>query len=428
VDSENRIAQAAGLGQAIEYRTSGGPDDVGEVSGDTLTMEQAVRWGLERSSKVQQALARTRVAMSEAEQVRLLPNPILSVVFRFPEGGGNPTIEAGLAAEVFSLLRRPGEMRAADLKLRSAGAESLVEALNVVLSVQEQFVAVQGLEAELSLLEQRRKELDGVLEREKSRKSAGESSGLDVLGFKLERAKVDADLMDRRSSLREAQLGLTRLIGMPSGHLQWRVVPWRAEEIDGGDESAWVESALEHRPEIQALRWELAALGEEADLASSPWREGTEAGVAAERDGGKWSVGPSVSVPIPFLDWGQARQMGAEARLVEARHKLTQIRRQVIEEVRRAWGAVRDGQRTIALLQDELIPLLEQQQSRVQAMFMAGEVDQTRVLLAQQQLQEARIRKIEQERRLATAGAQLVWAAGGVQAAKQVKGTTRPVK
>jgi outer membrane protein TolC len=427
VDPAERIAHELGLGHAIEYRVTGGPDDAAELSGDLLTMEQAVRWGLEHSPEVQQALARTRSALAEARQVRLLPNPILSVVFRFPEGGGNPTIEAGLAAELFSLLRRPGEIRVADMKLRSAGAEALTEALDVVLGVQERFIEVQGLEAELALLERRRKELEGVLEREKSRKSAGEASGLDVLGLKLERAKVDADLLDRRSSLREAQLGLSRIIGMPSGTLQWRVVAWQPEEMDGGDETAWIESALERRPEIQAIRWELASLGEQAELASSPWLDGSEAGVAAERDEGKWSVGPAVSVPIPFLDWGQARTMRAEAHLVEARHKLTQLRRQVIEEVRRAWGVVRDGQKTHALLQDELIPLLQQQQDRFQAMFLAGEVDQARLLLAQQQLQEALVRKIELECRLATAQARLSRAAGGARAAHQDKSTTQKV-
>lgn len=426
VEPGEQIADAAGLGQAIEYRTIGEGDDAGDAVGDALTMEQAVRRGLEHSPEVQQALARTRAALAEAKQVRLLPNPILSIVFRFPEGGGNPTIEAGLAAEVFSLLRKPAEARSADHRLRSAGAEALAEALGVVLRIQEQFITVQGLDAELELLAHRRKELAGALGREQSRKSAGESSGLDVLGLKLERVRVDAGMMDRRSELRGAQLGLTRLIGLPSGSLQWRVTPWRPGESTWGEESAWVTMALEHRPEILSLRWELAGLGEEADLAGWNWLEGTEAGVDAERDGGEWSVGPAVSVPIPLLDWGQERRMTAEAKRVEARHKLVQVRRQVIEEVRRAWGVVRDSQQAISLLQDQLIPLLEQQQDRYQAMFLAGEVDQTRVLLAQQQWQEASIRKIELERQLASAQARLAWAAGGARVAQQVMATTRP--
>ena len=426
VEPGEQIADAAGLARVIEYRTTGEGDDAGAAVGDTLTVEQAVRRGLEHSPEVQQALARTRSALAEAKQVRLLPNPILSIVFRFPEGGGNPTIEACLAAEVLSLLRKPAEMRAADHRLRAAGAEALTEALGVVLRIQEQFVAVQGLEAELELLERRRKELAGALGREQSRKSAGESSGLDVLGLKLEGVRVDAGLMDRRSELREAQLGLSRLIGLPSGSLQWRVSPWRPGEMAWGEESAWVAAALEHRPEILALRWELASFGEEADLAGWNWLEGTEAGVDAERDGGKWSVGPSVSAPIPLLDWGRERRMTAEARRVEARHKLVQIRRQVIEEVRRAWGVVRDSQLAISLLQEQLIPLLEQQQDRYQAMFLAGEVDQARVLLVQQQWQEASIRKIELERQQASAQARLAWAAGGVRVALQVTATTRP--
>lgn len=53
----------------------------------------------------------------EAKQARLLPNR-MSVVFRWPQGGGSPEVEAGLAADLVSLLSRPGRLTAADSRLR----------------------------------------------------------------------------------------------------------------------------------------------------------------------------------------------------------------------------------------------------------------------------------------------------------------------
>src|SRR6185503_474242 len=104
-------------------------------------------------------------------------------------------------------------------------------------------------------------------------------------------------------------------------------------------ESGWIASALQHRPEVQANRWELAALGDDLGAGRFGAFDGSQVGVDAERDDG-WTVGPSVTVPIPLLDWGQARRAKLNAQRIEAQHRLTQARRQVVEEVRRAVEAL----------------------------------------------------------------------------------------
>ena len=99
-------------------------------------LDDAVERAMRHDPGLQAALARVRAALAEADQARLLPNPVLSVALRFPEAGaGKPVIEAGLAADLLSVLQQPGRIKAADHRLRAASAEALTTALDLLFEV-----------------------------------------------------------------------------------------------------------------------------------------------------------------------------------------------------------------------------------------------------------------------------------------------------
>jgi outer membrane protein TolC len=83
--AEAAAAQAVGLDGAIAFHTEGGPLDEAEV-GDALTLVDAVRRAVTTDPGLQAALARVRIAMADADQARLLPNPVLNC--RAPLGTG----------------------------------------------------------------------------------------------------------------------------------------------------------------------------------------------------------------------------------------------------------------------------------------------------------------------------------------------------
>src|SRR5688500_2394460 len=88
-DIDAQLPSAAGVADgAIVFRTEGDPTDAdGPADPGTLTPDEAVRLTLVNNPQVQAAIARLRSALADARQSRLLPNPMLSVVYRFPEGG-----------------------------------------------------------------------------------------------------------------------------------------------------------------------------------------------------------------------------------------------------------------------------------------------------------------------------------------------------
>lgn len=406
------LARVTDDADAIVYREEGEPVDVGANGGVTLSLRDAIRRTLAHDPGIQAAIARVRLAQAESRQARLLPNPVLSVVFRFPESGGDATIEAGLAAELVSLLSRPGRASAADNRLRAASAAAVSTTLDVIAEVKQRYVGVQALDAALVALEERMQIVTRLLELARSRLRAGEGSRLDVVTLETQQVELEAEISDRQLALREERLALARLLGEPSGDTNWQLIPWARPEIAAVPERGWVESALANRPEVQAQEFELAALG--ADLSNvrfSPF-DSTSFGIDAERDSGDWSVGPGVSIPLPLFDFGQARRDRVRSALEEGQHNLTRLRRQVVEETRRAFAAFTSSQENLERIQHRLIPLAQQRLEQAENQFKAGQIDVTGLLLAEQDLRAARIRLVELQRRTAEALIRLQRAAG----------------
>ena len=413
VDVTGRAARATGTPDAIAFQVEGEPLDTGEPPASLLGLPDVIRRTLAHDPRIQAALARVRSAQAGAKQARLLPNPILSVALRFPEGGGSTVVEAGLAAELVSLLSRPGQISAADNRLRAAAAEALSEVLDVLTEVRQRYAAVQMLDAALVVLQERIGIVDRLLELSQSRLRVGEGTRLDVLTLESQRVELDAELADRQLERRGERLALARLIGQPSGNIEWRVTPWAPNAQVSLPEPRWIELALENRPEVQARRYELAALGSELSITRFAPFDGAGAGIDAERDDETWSAGPAVSVPIPLFDFGQARRGRAQAAVIEARHQLTGARRQVVQETRQAYAAFAASQTNLERVRTKLIPLLERRLEQAEAQFKGGQTDVTGLLFAEQDLRAARTRLVELQRRNTESLIQLQRAVGG---------------
>lgn len=402
------ITTATGLDNAVQFSGDAQPLNV-EVATDTLTISDAVRLALRHDPGLQAALARVRSASADAKQARLLPNPILSVAVRIPEGGGKPVIEAGLAADLLAVLERPRRASAADARLRAASAAAITTALDLLLEVQTSYTTAQALDAELAVLAERTALVDRLLGLARSRVEAGESSQLDVLTLHSERVTLDVEVSEKTSDLRQQRLDLARKIGQPSGSIAWRLPAPVAPPEWNGKEQAWIASALQHSPDVQAQRWELAALGDEASLGTLDL---FEAGVEAERDG-DWTIGPSGSVAVPLMDWGQARNEKATAAVIEARHNMVQAQRQVVQEVRQAIESLKTSEAMIQLVQQRLLPLQQRRIEQAEAAYRNGVADITAVLIAEQESQESRQKLIALEQKAATARYRLHRAVGG---------------
>lgn len=412
VDAEASISESLALPGAVAFRSEGDPIDAPSETGDALHLEDAIRRAVETSPELQGALARVRVAQAEADLAGLLPNPILSLVFRFPEGGGGPDIEAGLAADLLAILQRPRRSSAAAHRLEAEAAAALSSALDVVAEVRDLYASAQVLEELVPLLEGRLSVLDRLREVAQARLELGEGTRHDVTTLDSERLELAVEASRRRQELRLARMSLTRRIGEPSGSASWQLDPWQGPPAVTTAESPWIETALRSRPEVLAIEWELRARGDEVALARWGALDGASVGLDAERDG-DWSVGPAVSTPLPIFDTGGARKRRASALASEAQHRLVQAQRSVVEEVRTSLAALSGSQQNLDRIVRELVPLQERRRAEIDEAYRLGHVDVTALLFAEQALQETQTLRVGLEREVSTALLRLERSVGG---------------
>jgi outer membrane protein TolC len=410
-NTARQIQSASGLATAIAFHTDSLPLNAAKAS-NTLTLSEAIEGALRQSAELQIALAEVRVAQAEAHQSRLLPNPVLDIALRFPEGGGSTIVETSVSADLVKVLQMPRRISASDAALRAASARAVTIALDAIAKTQRGYFTVHALRSEVELITQRTSHLTELLAIAQARLKAGEITQLDVTTLKAEQAVAAIDLRDRKLQLDLEELALARLLGQPGGTTDWSLATPLPAIPTTGDESGNITRALRTRPEIQAERWQLASLKDHRALARLAWLKGAAAGLDAERDS-DWSLGPSVDVPLPLFDWGQAQRAKARAQAIAARHRLTKTLRQIVQEVRQAQVSLAQLGVIVRQAREELVPLQTERVRLARAVYEAGQSDITPMRLAELDLLEARRKLLQLELRTALASTQLERSMGG---------------
>jgi outer membrane protein TolC len=127
---------------------------------------------------------------------------------------------------------------------------------------------------------------------------------------------------------------------------------------------------------------------------------------------------------LPIFDWGQAKRELADSRVVEARHKTTQVARTVVEEVRRGWASYKSAQGVVKAIQNDLVPLQDQRRSQAETQYRNGAADISTLLLAEEDALASNLKLVQAQSRVALAYVRLARAAGGSFAVKSF--TTAP--
>lgn len=418
VAPEAAIAAATGVDdvQFVEVGDSfdaASPGFAPAPPGARLELADALQRAVRSDAAIQAALARVRAALAESRQARTFANPILGFVLRW--GHGRPEIEASLTESLLAVLQAPRRARLADSELQRAAAEALTTALDTAARLQQRYVEAQAADRLVPLLAERRDVLAKMVDIAASRARLGEGAQSDVATLTAQRMTLETTLASAQLAQRELRLQLAHCIGEPLAAADWPLADWAAPKDAQNGEAAWLRTALEYRPELAAIGWHLAALGEEQ--ASARWSRWLDAslGVDAQRTP-DWAIGPALSLPIPLFDGGGAASDKVAAERAAVAHELTGAVRTVCEEVRRAFAAAEALRRNLRRVHDELIPLQEQRRDQVQRAFELGQLDLSAVLLAEHDLLASRAEALDLARDLCLAWIRLQRAAGGAAA------------
>lgn len=417
LSTESDLLRATGTSSLLQFRWEGGPLDVPTTSdpaaASRLSLRDAVERCLVHAPELQEGLSQVEVALAAAEQARTFSNPVISVVWRF--GQGPTAFEAGLTESIVDLLQTRRRASAADHRLEGAVSAALTIAIDLLAEVQERYAEAQAADLALPLLRERAAGLDRLLGLADSRLRAGEGSALERATVAVQRFDLDRAIEAATRAGRQTRVLLSHRLGEPSGAAEWALDAWSPPSAVAGPESAWIAAALASRPELRAQQFLLAALGDDEALASwAPW-QGATIGAETQRTP-VWFTGPNATVPLPVFDTGAAASHRARAEVAAARHRLTEIARGVVAEVRVAHGELQGRCAELQRVRGEQLPAQQRLVALATSAQRRGQQDAGSVLFAEQVLAVAQLAALELERDAQIARIRLRRAVGGVAA------------
>src|SRR6266571_4113108 len=306
---------------------------VASLLGRPLTAGSAVQVTLLNNHKLQATYEELGIAQADLVEAGLLRNPIFTFERRFP----GQALEMDVLKEFIDILLLPLRKRIAAAQFEAAKLRVGHEILNLAGEVRAAFYEHQG---DQQLVELRKTVADATersAETALKMREAGNLRNLDLATEQASHAQAKIELAKAQSEAVQTREKLNKLMGAFGAQTNWTVAS-RLPELSGGEVStSQLESrAIQQRLDLAAARQEFIAQARSLGIArADAILERAEIGGHYEREiSGEYAIGPSVNVPIPIFNQGQAAFARAAAKLRQSQQRYLALATDIRSDVR----------------------------------------------------------------------------------------------
>jgi cobalt-zinc-cadmium efflux system outer membrane protein len=363
-----------------------------------LTADDAVQFAMLNNRDLQAIYADLGVAQADLVQAGLFRNPVLDAAVFFPLSGVRPDFQLSVVFSFLDALYVPLRKRVAaaafeEAKLRVTGA-----VLDFAAQVRTAFYTHQANEQMLELRQAVVQALTASLDVSRRLHEAGNISDLDLAR---DRALAESSKLALRSAEiaeRQSREQLNSLMGAWGEQTGWSIdqrlpdIPAQELQLEGIE-----RVALERSIDLSHARQRIIAAGQLVgyDRATALIPE-MDIGGGAEREGEEaWKIGPSLAVPIPLFDQGQARIGRAIAEMRRAQQEYYALAVRIRSTARAIQDRVRGAQDRALYYRDILLPLHEQIVNEAQLQYNAMQIGILQLLRDRQQQIETGVAYVE---------------------------------
>src|SRR5438132_6861610 len=306
-------------GKRVQWNRGSAEDAQAQVAVSSLlsrplTADSAVEVALLNNHNLQATYEELGIAQADLVEAGLLRNPIFTFERRFP----GQALEADLLKEFIDILLLPLRKRIAAAQFEAAKLRVGHEILNLAGEVRAAFYEHQGDEQLVDLRKTVAEATERSAETALRMQQAGNLKNLDLATEQASHAKAKIELATAQANAVETREKLNKLMGAFGAQTNWTVAS-RLPELPGGEVStSQLESrAIQQRLDLAATRQEFIAQARSLGIArADAILQGAEFGGHYEREiSGEYAVGPSVNVPIPIFNQGQAAVARSSAKL-----------------------------------------------------------------------------------------------------------------
>ncbi len=363
-----------------------------------LSAEDAVEIALLNNRDLQALYSDLGVAQADLVQAGLFRNPVLDASVAFHLGPFRPDVQLGMVFGLLDALYMPLRKRVASAQFEEAKLRVTGGVLDFALQVRRAFHEHQANEQLLELRRTVREALTVSYDVSWRLHEAGNITDLDLARDRaaMERSKIELRAAEVAASQSREQLD--SLMGLSGKETAWEIAPRLpdvpAEPLQVND----IERTVVARSvDLGHARQRIIAAGQQLGYSrATAWIPSAEMGVIAESEADEgWGIGPSISVPIPLFDQGQARvaRSAADLRRVQQEYHALAVRirataRAVLDRMRGA------GDRAL-YYRDILLPLQERIVSDAQLQYNAMQIGVFQLLRDRQQQIETGVGYVE---------------------------------
>ena len=377
-----------------------------------LTADAAVQVALLNNRNLQATYEELGIAQADLVEAGLLRNPIFTFERRFP----GQALEMDLLKEFIDILLLPLRKRIAAAQFEAAKLRVGHEILKTAAEVRAAFYEHQGDEQLVDL----RKTVAEVTERSAETalrmQQAGNLKNLDLATEQASHAQAKIELAKAQSEAVQSREKLSKLMGAFGAQTNWTVAS-RLPELSGGEVStSQLESrAIQQRLDLAAARQEFIAQARSLGIArADAILQGAEFGGHYEREiSGEYAVGPSVNVPIPIFNQGQAAVARSSAKLRQSEQRYLALAADIRSDVRAARDKMLLSRRQVEYFKSTALPTRTRVTEESQLEYNAMQIGPFQLLQAKQEEVKTGADSVEALRDYWVARAELEKAVGG---------------
>ncbi|PYK36891.1 MAG: TolC family protein, partial [Verrucomicrobia bacterium] len=300
-----------------------------------LTADTAVQVALLNNRNLQATYEELGIAQADLVEAGLLRNPIFTFERRFP----GQALEMDLLKEFIDLLLLPLHKRIAAAQFEATKLRVGHEILKTAAEVRAAFYEHQGDEQLVDLRKTVAEATERSAETALRMQQAGNLKNLDLATEQASHAQAKIELSKAQSEAVQTREKLNKLMGAFGAQTNWTVAS-RLPELPGGEVStSQLESrAIQQRLDLAAARQEFIAQARSLGIArADAILQQAEVGAHYEREiSGEYAVGPSVNVPIPIFNQGQAAVARSSAKLRQSEQRYLALAADIRSDVRAA--------------------------------------------------------------------------------------------
>lgn len=357
----------------------------------TISESEAVQYALNNNAAFKSLLIDLKLAKSDLVTAGLLPNPEL--LFSF--GMTNKPYRYAIDLPIEALWLRPIKIRTMKNEADATAYRLTQSGLNLIKDVRIAYAQAVLAQERLKVTESSYLLRERIHALSIKRQTSGDINGKDTLLAKNDASIAKRDWALAQYDIKVKMAALLNVLGVPltqdNIELSANLIPaCQVEEID-----SLLAQSLAKRPDILSAEFSVNAAKEKIKLSKLNWLKFTGTADATSGQVSGHTLGPSVRTTIPIANLNQGNINRAEAELEKAELNLEALKQQAALEVRTAHLQYQQSCYDWNVLQDTLMPSVQQMIQLTEHAYREGDISYLQTLEANRQFVDTQMREVQ---------------------------------